>query len=288
MLPASPYASHERSRGPRGRATEHQTPPFWGRMLPSLTSCNHQASAIAGAEGIKYNMLKVRVVLLALVAVFVASAAASAVAQAQTGPVWHVNGSKLEAGKTKAITDKNVAGKEAKLKGTIAGAEVVILCKTVKSSGILIGGSPGKDEETIEFSNCKVEGQENCVVTVANTVAQSELDHSPTKMLTDFKTPGNFTTITIKSGEKTCLSTVSNAPVKVASGDTYGLACENEPEGTEAEVNILSCPETAIKTVEQNGKTAGVGLEFDGKPAIFSDKAEVELVTKEKFGVFQT
>jgi hypothetical protein len=232
-------------------------------------------------------MLKVRVVLLALVAVFVASVAASAVAQAQTGPVWHVNGSKLEAGKTKAITDKNVAGKEAKLAGEIAGAKVVILCATVKSTGILIGGNPGKDQETIEFSNCKVEGQPNCVVTVANTVAQSELDHSSTKMLTDFKTTGNFTTITIKSGEKTCLSTVTNAPVKVAAGDTYGLACENEPESKEAVVGILSCPETPITKVEQNEKEAGVGLEFDGKPAIFSDKAEVELVSKEPFGVFQ-
>jgi hypothetical protein len=243
-------------------------------------------------------MLKARVILLALAVVFVVSASASAVAQAK-GPVWHVNKKVLESKEIDEITDGLAPGSSAKLVGTVAGLGVTIICKTVMSHGELIGGNPGKDKEEIRFTNCELMGSPACVVTVAPTHAVSELDHAvggtePKKILVDFSAESGrlFTTITIANkGTETCTTKITNAEVKVATGATYGVACETSPEEKEAEVNVLTCPETAIKEVEQGEQgqpKVAVGLEFAGKPATFSAIIDVKQVSHLPFGPFQT
>jgi hypothetical protein len=233
-------------------------------------------------------MFKVPTILLVLVTVLLASVTASAVASAQEGPVWHVGGKKLATNETRAIVDRNETGNIAKLSGEIAHAKVTILCKVLKSKGVLVGGPIGGGEDEILFENCELEGLPNCEVLVDPTKTSLMLDHArgSAKMLIDFfRNSGVFTEITIKNkGGKTCILNTLNAPVEVAAGDRYAVACETEPEEKEV---VLDCPETPVKEVEQEGEVATVGLEFDHAPATFSTKSEVELVSKEKFGVFQ-
>jgi hypothetical protein len=77
------------------------------------------------------------------------------------------------------------------------------------------------------------------------------------------------------------------SPVEVATGATYGVACEVNPEEAEAKAGTLHCPETAIKEVEQEGKTFKVGLVFGKKAAVFSIQDEIKLTSGEEFGIFQ-
>ncbi len=237
-------------------------------------------------------MFKIRMILPTLVAVFLVSATASAVASAQEGPVWHVNGKKLGAKETRAIVDRNEAKNISKLSGEIAGAKVVVLCKTLTSKGALVGGPIGGGEDEILFENCELEGIPSCEVRVNPTKTSVMLDHAvgSAKMLVDFYRPsGVFTEISIKNKEgKVCLPKITNAPVEVGAGDKYAVACEIEPEGSEVALGKVNCPEAPYTEVEQEGKVATVGLEFDHSRATFSTKAEVELVSKEKFGVFQS
>jgi hypothetical protein len=238
-------------------------------------------------------VFKIRIILLMLVAVFLISATASAVASAQEGPVWHVNGKKLGAKETRAIVDRNEAKNVSKLAGEIAGAKVVVLCKTLTSKGTLVGGSIGGGEDEILFENCELEGIPSCEVKVNPTRTSVMLDHvvGSAKMLVDFFRPSGevFTEISIKNKEgKVCLPKITNAPVQVGAGDKYAVACEIEPEGSEAALGKVICPEKPYTEVEQEGKVDTVGLEFDHSRATFSTKAEVELLSKEKFGVFQT
>jgi hypothetical protein len=238
-------------------------------------------------------MLKARVILLALVAVFVASASVSSVAQAQEGPVWHVNGAKLEAGETDGITDGLAAGSTAKLEGEIAQTKINIICKKVQSEGYLVGGNPGADREAIGFHECGIEGIKNCAVAVATTHARSDLGHKPgtSRMYVAFELElgqTNFTTITItNNGTETCLFKVT-APVTVAKGDRFGVLAETETcEEAEAVECLLHFPGTAIKEVEQEGKILPAGLEFNNRPAVFSAQIKVKQRSGLKFGAFQ-
>jgi hypothetical protein len=235
---------------------------------------------------------KVRMVLLALVAVFVASAAASAVASAQTGPVWYVEGSQLKAGSTVAITDENAAGENAVLEGSLIGTPIRIECKTVTSEGELIGGNPGKNKETISFTSCKDVKNTKCSVTVPPAKVRSELDHSVSgsKMLVDFapNTKGGvFMTIKYDSDEL-CVLKNKSLEVRNVGTDTYGVAAEISPEGTEATEETLIFPTTPIKEVEQSGAIWKIGLEFSKNSISLSLlEARVKAGGK-KFGVKQS
>jgi hypothetical protein len=239
-------------------------------------------------------MLKVRVVILALVAVLIASTSASAVAQAAKGPVWHVNERVLETKEADAITAGLAEGNVAVFGITIAGTNVTFICKTVMSSGELVGGNPGKGEEEIRFQ-CELEDSPKCEVNVAPAHALSELDHTVggSKILVDFypEKGKTFTTITIKNkGTETCDFKISAGEVKMAIGAGYGIACETSPEEKEVEVNVLKCPETTIKAVEQGEQgesKVAVGLEFQGQPATFSAAIDIKQVSRLPFGPFQ-
>src|SRR5580692_4741383 len=194
-------------------------------------------------------MFKVRTVMLALVAVFVVSAASATVALAQEGPQWKVNGKQLTSrNETRALKDKNQTGTVAKLSSKIGGAAVVIVCKTVASSGIIIGGNPGLNREEIKFTECEVEGQPKCVVEEPIIVkAKSILAHvvGSSKMLVEFSPETGSTFTTIKITGTGCLAKVT-ANVTLATGASFGVACEVVKEEEEVEVGELHCPTTAI------------------------------------------
>lgn len=98
-------------------------------------------------------MQRIRVVGLALLAVLAISAVASASASAVTGPIWEVNGAKLATGAEEALTGKAATSYE--LKGKAFGfIEVAITCKKAANNGAIIGGEPGTDATTIEYTEC--------------------------------------------------------------------------------------------------------------------------------------
>jgi hypothetical protein len=84
---------------------------------------------------------------------------ATATAYAE-GPVFLVNGVKLEAGKTVNADGKGTLFFTA----TPFGVKVEITCTELKEKMLLKGGEPGTDEDKLEFSKCTVGKPANCTV----------------------------------------------------------------------------------------------------------------------------
>lgn len=102
---------------------------------------------------------------LALVAVFAFGAFVAASASAVGGPVWIVlKGTELVvlgAGQSEALTS---TGGTFALKGATE-----ILCTAESDTGKIIGGNPGTDETSIQFSGCSVEGKTVAECGASNT-----------------------------------------------------------------------------------------------------------------------
>jgi hypothetical protein len=101
--------------------------------------------------------------MLSMLAAFAFGAVASAAAQAE-GPVWFVKGVELKSGETAKVVSKNTTSYA--LVGKLAGVTVEIVCTAVADKSTLIGGAPGKDENTIEFTKCtlKLPAESGCKV----------------------------------------------------------------------------------------------------------------------------
>ena len=99
-------------------------------------------------------MKRMKIVGLALLAVFAISAVASASASAAcTKYCWLVGGKALAEGKEEALT--GAASSSYTLTGKAFGfIEVAITCKKAATTGKIIGGEPGKDEATIKYTEC--------------------------------------------------------------------------------------------------------------------------------------
>jgi len=102
-------------------------------------------------------MKQFRLIGAALLAVFALGAAIASAAQAETAPSFTVGGTRLIAGKTHNIDIK--ATKPFVLTNPATGLEVK--CTGVSTEkGVLLGsnpGNPGRDNEILVFSGCKLE-----------------------------------------------------------------------------------------------------------------------------------
>jgi Flp pilus assembly protein TadG len=110
-------------------------------------------------------MSRIRIIGLALVAVFAMSAVAASAASAATeGPFYKVAGKRLAATETKPLKAK------ASKNFVLTASGVVITCTKLKlsSASKIIGSTgknPGTSEETLEFEGCTVTGNgEGCEV----------------------------------------------------------------------------------------------------------------------------
>ncbi|HEV3323551.1 MAG TPA: hypothetical protein VG147_15315 [Solirubrobacteraceae bacterium] len=236
-------------------------------------------------------MFKVRMILFVLLSA-IGLLATSAVASARTGPVWHVNGVKLAAGETRLIRGENFAGSLVKLKSTVLGTAVTIYCSAAKIEGKLIGGNPGKDEETIEYSSCSVEGAAGCEVTLGRTKASTELGYessTSSQIVEVYNAAGAFTTVTIKkrSGE-TCLLTLNTTEVRLLKEDKYDVACVDTHQEVEEYSGLYMCVEPALSLVELGGQSVAVGMEIGGQPATLTADLLFKMLTEElKFGAYK-
>ncbi len=235
-------------------------------------------------------MFKLRVILFVLLTA-IGLVSTNAVASAATGPVWHVNGSKLAAGETRSIRGENFSGSLVKLKATIKEKAATISCSVAKIEGKLIGGNPGKDEETIEYSSCALEGSTGCEVTLARTKAATELGYETgtTQIVDAFDAAGAFTTVTIsKKGAETCSFTLSPTEVKLAKEDKYDVASVDTHQEVEATSGLFMCIEPALTSAEIGNKSVAIGMEIGGQTATFTADLLFRTLTEElKFGAYK-
>ncbi len=242
-------------------------------------------------------MKRLKILGFALVALFAFGAVAAYAAAPED--IYKVEGKKLETGEKKEITSHIKSGTEFVLKG-----EKTVLFVTVKSTTrckklklnaaekpVIVGGTPGTSEkEKIEFEECtgEIEGKVCKGVSVENVPTVNELVaiKKPTtlenKLGTLFKPAGGgkvFTKVVLKE-----CPTFGNQEATVE-GSAAALV---SPEKTEAVAGSLVYNEKEeITEIEKhNGTKETVGLKSSGKKATINGTAEVELVSKEKWGAF--
>ncbi len=239
-------------------------------------------------------MNRIRIIGMALVAVFALSAVAVATASALPSHVYRVEGAKLEAGKTKEITSKVKAGSEFVLKGTQLGIKSVTKCKKIKLNAaekpVIVGGEPGTSEkEKIEFEECTatVGGSKCESVTVESASTKNELVtiEKPAGKKGKLATLFTPTTGTVFSKVKFKKCGLFGSPEATVEGSTAALV---SPEATEAVSGALIWNEAEeITEVEKQSKAkVTAGLKAAGNLATLNGEAEVELVSKEKWGAF--
>jgi hypothetical protein len=234
-------------------------------------------------------MKRIRIIGLTLVAVFAISAVAASGASAAEY-IYKVNGAKLEAGATKAVSAK--AKTPFVLKGEIIGLKSDTKCNklklaTIEPAPVIKGGTPGISEEKIVFEECAgtLGGSACKSVTVENTPALNEIvtvvlpAAKAGKLATLFtpKTGTLFTTIKLKE----CGIVTTEGKVE---GTSVGL--NSEGEAVAQAITWAAPAEEVTKVKQSSGAEVAVGLKFGGNVATLEGIAEVELTSKEKWGAF--
>ena len=205
--------------------------------------------------------------------------------------IYKVNGAKLEAGVTKAITAK--AKTAFVLRGEIIGLKSVTTCKKLKLAAtepapVIIGGKAGTSEEKIVFEECSgtLSGSACNSVVVENTPAINEI---VTVVLPAAKVGKLATLFTPKTG--TVFTTI-----KLKECGIFGTT-EGKVEGNSASLNSegeavvqtgtwVEGAEEITKVKLNSGAEVEVGLKFGGNKSTLQGISEVELTTKEKWGAF--
>ncbi len=238
-------------------------------------------------------MKGIKIVGLALVAIFVMSAVAATGASAAPEHIYKVEQVKLEAGETKEI--RSSAKTEFVLKGKgILEVESVTKCKKIKLNAalhpVIVGGTPGTSKnEAIEF--------EECTATVGGSKCEKVA-------ITSATTNNELVTIvkpTAKAGKLATLFTPATPPVfstiKLTKCGLFGSR-EAKVEGTTAafitpeavdEVKgtlVWNEKEEVTEVEKQGGTKVKVGLTAESKLATLNGEATVELLSGQVWGAF--
>ncbi len=237
-------------------------------------------------------MNRIKVVGLALVAVFAMSAMAAATATAAEH-IYKIEGKKLEAGEEREIKAK--VSEEFTLKGKgVFEIEAVTKCKKLKLKAslkpVIVGGLPGTSKnEAIEFEECSatVGGSKCSSVEITNAATNNELVTIRAPAELNGKLATLFTPASGKEFSKTKLNKcgIFGSQSATVEGTTAALV---EPEASEAVEGMLVWHESMeITEIEkQNGTKEKVGLTSGGKKATLNGSALVALVSGQKWGAF--
>jgi len=252
--------------------------------------------------------------LVALFGVLALGALTAAAAQAVEAPRWSIGGTTLAEGKTHYISTK-IYSKVFKLRTGV----ITIECSEVKlKEGALLGssaGNPGKNNEVIEFSTCKVSGVtekktiENCEVNenkpivtraVVSELVETENAEPANKkgsLLTLFAPVTGTLFVTIPFNVISGKTGVCPPPAQVSQeviGEVYtdpgtpptlGTLVSLESGVTEAKSFLINFPGTAITkvTLIKGGVASQVTdkqLEAFGEPATLEGTALILLAKK--------
>ncbi|MGA2163966.1 MAG: hypothetical protein ABSH36_05805 [Solirubrobacteraceae bacterium] len=234
-----------------------------------------------------------RIIGLALVALFAMSAIAAATATAAPKHIYMVEGKELKAGETKEITAKDSEEFTLKGKGALE-IEAVTKCKKLKLKASehpeIIGGTPGTSaKEVIEFEECSgtVGGSKCSSVEIENAATNNELVTvvKPESLKGKLATLFTPTKPPVFSKEKLNKCGIFGSQSATVEGTSAALV---EPEATEALEGMLVWSEKSeITEIEkQNGTKATVGLTSGKKKATLNGIALVALVSGQKWGAF--
>lgn len=246
-------------------------------------------------------MSRIRIIGLALAAVFAMSATASASAAEY---IYKVAGAKLEAGVKTEITSK--AKTTFVLKGEVLGIKSETKCKTEKLNAaekpVIVGGAPGTSEkELVEFGECSATlGGAACKsVKVNNTTTSNEIvtvvlpAAKAGKLATLFTPPTKvFTTIELKEcgafgtqkAEVTGTTAALDSPEKVEQATGTLIFKAGAEEITE--VGCLKETTTCTGAEKKAPFRQKVGLKFGGNAATLEGESEVSLVSGQSWGVY--
>jgi hypothetical protein len=236
--------------------------------------------------------MRLKVLLLSLLAVLAAGSAMSTTASATgtKGPFWHVNGAKLSIGVQEAYQAKG----HLVLDGNLLGQAIEIECQFASKGTIDNNQAQGKALSTTEFNQCRLVKPvvSGCVVTVKQPETRSELAWSGKvgeegqKMVLLFAPQkGNiFTAITLEK----CGVLNSKSTVETNASQGWGTAAFTTPENAEALEGELKWVKPNITAAHHQGMNVTVGLKFAGAPAeLQSKEVVVTLHSGKKFGAFE-
>lgn len=242
-------------------------------------------------------MNRIKVLAMALVAVFaIGAVAASSALAIQAGPLFEVEGSRLVTG-SKNVTTKNLGDFTLVPSGSL-GAKPTTLCSGLSAPTVLLGG--GTSDTTITFTGCEATGTGlngqcdvlsvgatpgNIVVNAKDElvyVGKKEEAENETGQLGDLFTPaggGNtFVTLIYLSLGSSCPTGSVETAVE---GNVIGLV---EPVNTTSKQGMLKFPAAAITKAWQwlsLGKVHEVksALKVFGENAVQLGLADLELET---------
>ncbi len=227
-------------------------------------------------------MKHLRIIGLALVAVFAVSAIAASGASALSH-TYTVEGKKLEANATKEI--RSSAATEFVLKGEDLGIKSVTKCTAIKLDAalhpVIVGGEPGTSKnELIEFEGCTATlGGTKCTsVTVEGASTNNEL----VTIVKPEALKGKLATLfTPTSGTAFSKIKFTKCGVLSITATVEGSTAALVPSEVESKLGMLSWSESSeITEVEtQSGAKKTVGLKANGNKATLNGEATVELVS---------
>jgi hypothetical protein len=239
-------------------------------------------------------MSRARLVLLSLVAALSAFAVSAASASAISFE-WHVNGTLLAAGQNRTF-DVTSDGKTFILKGSPSGVVSELLSNSisVQNGAKILGGSPGTNEETVEFNGVTVDKPKECAVvggkikTAPLTTEIVESSNGTTGtgevyILFTPQTPTTFAEFVLTNKSATETGCAANGLVTSVNGSLLGLAL---PQRAEATLTDLDFEPASKKYRNVKGENKEAKLEFGGAASTLSGLALVLLTSKEPFGAF--
>jgi curli biogenesis system outer membrane secretion channel CsgG len=236
-------------------------------------------------------MKRIRILGVALVAMFALSAVVAVAAQATEAPYYKIAGTRLGSGSSSEISS------HAKTEFTLAAATagVSVKCKNLSNSAgsKIIGsaaGVPGTSTETLTFSNCSVSGNgtgTGCTtvtepITTEPLVNELALSNPLGSLVVEFKpaTGTLFATLTFPAGctftsTKVTIAEGSAVVGQILAGGTLSTASKPLTEAVDNEISFPSERITSIylqetasggyKLVEESAlKAFGVAATFSG------------------------
>jgi hypothetical protein len=245
-------------------------------------------------------MTRIRLILLSMLAVFAVSAAAASTASAHR--VWTLGSgtTPLPVGTTKALKVIKV-NKAFELKVPLAGETIVCKAVVLKEGtieNVEIGGKKtGRDKGIVEFSECKNKGKEKCIVAEpirvppkgTGTTVLAE-NTAKTKVLDVFLPEGGEEGSVVLKPYATIKQSGTGCTAPAATTvEGNGVAAEISPETHSVKKNLIfPCPRITEVIFWKNWE-AGTHTKLTLNAFAFAaeecGEAEIELTTKEEFGV---
>jgi hypothetical protein len=246
-------------------------------------------------------MSRARLALLTLVVVLSVGAMLAPGASAAINFEWNVGGKALAAGEKK-VFGVETDGKLFDLSGKVGTSSVLLLSSTLNISpdGLILGGRPGTNEETLEFTNVTVASPAGCTVEslpfpeegkIKTERLRSEIvegqsggkgNDEPLILLTP-KTAGDpFTEVRfLNATGKTC-------PINLKEGSLTGsvLALPSPLKKEVERGDWLFEAVTKEYLVAAGGAAKTAGLVLAGNAATLTGLTLVFLEPKEAFGAF--